>query len=177
MGIDNGFFGKTASIGRPVTLRYLPAIGGRRVTALDISGWLHKVARAIDPVAASVHGDYSAAVAEIEKRLYLLYGQGLEVWAVFDGAEHAAKQRADTKRREKRERAQTELDALMVRQRGGELGLDALIYSAASRAIRRTDAYNTLLKSALDKNGFGFEVAPFEADSQLAYLALTGKVA
>ena len=61
--------GSTTHCQRPVlvhtTLCGLPRVGGRLVTALDVSIWLHKLGSSVDPLGVVVDKDYSETIKAI----------------------------------------------------------------------------------------------------------------
>jgi exonuclease-1 len=174
MGIDGGFFNELRSVSTQVDLRKLSGligVGGRVVLAWDVSGILHRRGRAVDPVGCMVRMEYDRLIASIMRLLRLLKKYGLEIVCVFDGASQPAKARTDTKRSDGRRAAQARLDALVAQGAS-----DAALRKAAADAFKRTPALEAALKAALVSGGFPFQVAPEEADSQLAWLARTGAV-
>ena len=82
----------------------------------------------------------------------------------------------DGKREKQRAKAEQQLNVFQQQMASG-LTVDKAEYiKVAKQCVRRSAAFDAQLQSALDQFGFGYETAPFEADSQLTYLARTGRI-
>ena len=176
MGVKGGFYDALRSVLVHTPLRGLPRVGGRLVAALDVSIWLHKLGNSVDPLGVVVDKDYSETVNAIVGRLRRLHGHGLEVLVVFDGASSPAKMSEDARRAADAAAADAALKALLAKQAAGEAVATKQLRDAARSAFRRTPEFTAAVQAALDGAGFQWTVAPEEADSHLAWLAITGRV-
>ena len=175
MGVDGDFFSRAGPARRAVTLSALPRVGSHAITGVDASIWIHQLARSVD-AHAWLAGDFQATIDAFLLRLHKLWRWGLATYVVFDGARHEAKRDEEGKREAKREKARTLLAELRAQVDAGDQVDDGYILKIAKRCVSRSAEFDAELQAALTSNGFRFEVAPFEADSQLAYLARTGLV-
>eukprot|EP00966_Prymnesium_polylepis_P108427 2510112-Prymnesium_polylepis.1 len=82
----------------------------------------------------------------------------------------------DGTRAAKRDAAAAQLAALEATRAASGAAESGEMRKAAQAAWRRTAEFEAALKAALDAAGLKHETAPFEADSQLAFLARTGAV-
>lgn len=94
----------------------------------------------------------------------VLVQHGVQLYFVFDGAEHPMKAGTARKRREKKEEAKRKIDELL--QRGRIREARALM----GRCVKVDGKMVANLVSALDSLGISHIFAPYEADPQLAYL-------
>jgi exonuclease-1 len=104
------------------------------------------------------------------RQMRMLRHFGVEPVLVFDGDRLPAKSGEEAERRERRAARQAEGRAALAR------GDRAAAESAFQSAIDVTPAMAREVMDGLAAEGFAFVVAPYEADSQLAFLARTGAV-
>ena len=152
-------------------LKELPKVGLHATAALDASVWLHQLAVGVDAVAA-MKGDYEAVITAFIRRLYKLLFFNVLVFVVFDGAENPAKLQEDAKRASSRAAAKQRFAALCGEVEPDQNELEKLARSAFSRSPELQEQ----LQERLTAEGFRWMVAPREADSQLAWLARSGRV-
>ena len=152
-------------------LKELPKVGQHATAALDASVWLHQLAVGVDAVAA-MKGDYEAVITAFIRRLYKLLFFNVLVFVVFDGAENPAKLQEDAKRASSRAAARQRFASLCGDVEPDPHELEKL----ARAAFSRTPELQEQLQDRLSAEGFRWMVAPREADSQLAWLARSGRV-
>ncbi|KAL6758969.1 PIN domain-like protein [Haematococcus lacustris] len=149
-------------------LRHLREYRGKRV-AVDAYSWLHKGAYTCSrELCEGVFTD--KFVFYCMSRIQLMLSNGVVPVVVFDGCrmpskndEEEARRRS---RRENRERALTHL----------QMGNLAAAEECFQRSVDVTPAMAKQFIEALKDKGVAFVVAPYEADAQMAYLALNGDV-
>jgi len=141
-----------------------------RSVAVDVSCWLHKgsyrCAREMclgEPTSKYV--DYCLDYVR------LLQGHGVRPVLVFDGRPLPAKRGENASRAQSREAA---LDRALRHLAEGNASSAA---EAFQRAVVIRPVHNKVLLEAVKAHGgVDFVVAPYEADAQLAFLALSGRV-
>ena len=143
---------------------------------------LHEVAGEVDPV-ATLDGNWAPFVEECLRRLYKLVKLRMLVVVVFDGAPNPFKRLEDDRRAARRLAALDECKELRARLAdAGRLPteelqlLQSLLRKSARAAFHRSQELQQALQERLTKAGFRWIVAPFEADSQLAWLGRMGRV-
>lgn len=174
MGVDGGFFAQVHPA-NVVRLRDLSKARAYATAALDASIWIHQVARSAD-AHAWLSGNIQPALDAFLVRIFKLRRLNVGVLVVFDGQPHAAKRNEEDARRKKREKDQAKLAELQAKRAAGESFTDAHMLKIAKRCVAQRPGFEARLKSALDEALVPHETAPFEADSQLAFLARTGRV-
>ena len=136
---------------------------------IDASCWLHKgVYGCATQLALGQHAE--GFVRFCESWLALLLSHGVTPFFVFDGANLPAKQGTETERKRSREAAMEVGRAAYAK---GDL---AAAHTAFTRAVDVTPAMAWQFIRVLRTRGIAYVVAPYEADSQLAYLCRTGMV-
>ena len=141
-----------------------------QVVAIDASCWLHRGAHA-DPTTLAL-GQLSAAALSFSKKMLHIFEQaGVKALLVFDGATPPTKLRTSQERRESREREREKGLALRAEGRHEEAR------AAFSRSVTITTALARLLMEELRRREVPFIVAPYEADTQLAFLVRNGYAA
>lgn len=105
-----------------------------------------------------------SCVAFIMKKCYALMGNGVLLYFVFDGEEHPMKKETSQRRKERKEEARKQIEALLLRGRRTEA------YAMMSRCLTVTPQFLLSLMNELKDKKIPFLQAPYEADPQLAYL-------
>eukprot|EP01012_Entosiphon_sulcatum_P060251 TRINITY_DN8510_c0_g1_i1.p1 TRINITY_DN8510_c0_g1~~TRINITY_DN8510_c0_g1_i1.p1 ORF type:complete len:642 (+),score=57.74 TRINITY_DN8510_c0_g1_i1:61-1926(+) len=134
---------------------------------VDVYAWLHRAA--IGCASELAHrvptGKY---ISYIMQRVQMLRAFRVEPVLVFDGGALPSKQNTEEERRRARER---NLQAALEQVRQGKSGDEFF-----QRAVDVTPEMACSLIQALRAEGVEFVVAPFEADAQLAFLAIQGYI-
>jgi len=135
---------------------------GQKV-GVDISCWLHRAAFGCARQLAL--GEPTEMYTRwIIKHAGMLRSEGIEAVFVFDGQNLPAK--ADTNRSRGDERGEAKREGLRLYNSGETMKAEALF----QKAVRITDEMVAVTINNLRAVGWKCIVAPYEADSQLAYL-------
>lgn len=130
---------------------------------IDTLCWLHKAVYACATQLALGQAT-TAHLSYCRDRLELLLAHGVRPFFVFDGANLPAKAATEATRRESRDRARAEGQALLA------AGDKAGAHGAFARAVDVSPQLAFSFIEVLRSRGVPFLVAPYEADAQLAFL-------
>ena len=164
MGIK-GILPKLEKITYPVDLE---SCRGQKM-GVDASAWLYKGAYGCASDLAN-NVDTSAYVDYFMSKVNLFLFFSIELMVVFDGKSHMLKEETQKSRRKYRE---------LQLQKGKDLqakGHPKEAWQCFTSSITITSTMTRKVQAALRSRNVPFIVAPYEADAQLAYLALTGEV-
>jgi len=164
MGIT-GLLPLLKSIHKPCNLR---KFAGQTI-GVDAYGWLHRgtVSCAIDLALGKSTSKY---IDFAMSRVRMLLHFGITPYLVFDGDHLPSKGRTE-RERAKRRKDSKELGLDLLK-----LGKTAQAHLELQKAIDVTPEMAALLIQELKKAGIQYVVAPYEADSQLAYLEKKGMI-
>jgi 5'-3' exonuclease len=111
-----------------------------------------------------VEGEYANFVVSVVGRAKRFAEEGVGLHMVFDGAPMPGKSGCKVKRDERRAKS-------LAFTSSAESKVDQKQYEAALKAaIQITPQMKKAVQRALRLEGFSYEIAPYEADSQLAKL-------
>jgi exonuclease-1 len=148
--------------------------------AVDVSGWLHKgLYGAAEDLVDSNFVDSQLYVDYVLNRVAILQGMGIEPVLVFDGRRNCLKDSTNSKRQDIRNayinKGKTILKTMKSMsdmEARKKLRKEAIANFQKGMAVTPEMESNTI--GALRRMGVQVVVAPYEADSQLAYLCKTG---
>ncbi|CAM6088300.1 unnamed protein product [Calypogeia fissa] len=164
MGIQ-GLLPALKSIITPVHVR---SYAGKKA-AIDTYAWLHKAAYSCSKELCEGHPT-DKLIDYCMHRINLLRHHGVQPVMVFDGG--VLPMKADQE--EKRARSRKEhLERALDHERTGNR---SAAYESYQKAVDITPAMASRLIKVLKKEGVHYIVAPYEADAQMAFLAIHGHV-
>eukprot|EP00798_Chlamydomonas_sp_ICE-L_P004961 gene4961-34741_t len=141
---------------------------GKKV-AVDAYSWLHKAAYCCSQ--DLYEGVYTEKfVWYCINKIEMLRSHGVEPVIVFDGGPLPMKAEEEVDRRRNREDARDKVEAYIL------AGNHKAAEECYQRAVGVTPCMAKQLIEALKAVGVSYVVAPYEADAQLAYLAINGHV-
>ncbi|KAF9528435.1 PIN domain-like protein [Crepidotus variabilis] len=144
--------------------RHLEEYSGKRV-AVDAYGWLHKGLYTCATELATGKGSHKY-VDYAMHRVRLLKHYGIRPYIVFDGGPLPAKKGTENERKQKREENLAKGKALTAQ------GKHTQARECYIKSVDVTPQMAFQLIKATE--GVSYVVAPYEADSQMAYLELSG---
>lgn len=147
---------------------HISAYSGQRV-AIDMYVWIHQ-ALYICAIEVFTKNDFTPLISVIEKRINVFLSYGIDLLLVFDGDQLPSKLSIEKTREANREKCIKEAQEYLAN--GNRYAANNLF----ARGIDVTpEMAHAVIKMAREK-GIECIVAPYEADSQLAYLSKIGYV-
>lgn len=134
------------------------------VVGVDACVWMHQLGYAY--ARDIMNNDYTTLGTALRQRAQAVIGKGLNIVLVFDGGRFPAKSPTDHARAERR---QVQL---------AKVQYDGAAPDALAKAAAQKLGWPATLAciDALRRAGVAYLVAPYEADSQLAYMASQGTI-
>ncbi|KAF2260971.1 exonuclease-like protein [Lojkania enalia] len=162
MGIS-GLLSLLKSIHKPCSLK---KFAGKTI-GVDVYGWLHRGA-ATCPIELALDKPTTKVVDFAMNRVRMLIHFGITPYLVFDGDNLPSKAGTEEKRRDKRKEAKRLGMELL------KMGKTSLAHQELQKAVDVTAEMARQLIEELKHHNIQYVVAPYEADSQLAYLEKQG---
>lgn len=165
MGI-NGLLLNLRSISRK---QHISVFAGQKV-AIDGYSWLHRALH-LCGVDVAVHNDLGKIVSYFEKKIAYFLSVNMKVTLVFDGDKLPLKISTETSRLQNRQKCHA--SAMELFEKGKFEDANKLFTQAIDISPAMACFVKTQLESIFGER-LAFLVAPYEADSQLAYLSKVG---